>query len=93
MTDSPHTPTLKAGFAQPFTVLVLMPDHMREDESCEADWVRRAWVTAKSPDDAAEIACNDLGRLMGWGAEETPSPDELAIIAIYPGHIFDLFQP
>lgn len=91
MTDMPMTQPLSAQ-NQPFTVLVMLPDYMRGDEDCEADWLRRLWVTAEGPDQALEKAVKEVGLLCGW-EDDAPAEAEVSPVAIYSGHIFDLYQP
>jgi hypothetical protein len=75
--------------AVPFTVLLLIPDHMRDDECCEADWVRRIWVQARNHEEAMGIAQDECTALLEMDADEAQS---LAPIAIYHGHIFDVLE-
>ena len=92
MTDATQS-QVRAGQVMPYTVLLMLPDHMRDDESCAADWIRRVWVDASSPDDAFATAQSNCGEIMGWDEDAQPDPDDLDVIAVYPGHLFDLFHP
>jgi len=91
--------------ARPFTVILMLPDHMRSDECCAADWVRRVWVHASYSVNRTEFlisqARDNLCQLFEWdkpelghSAEEVEQmKNELEPVAIYPGHIFDIYQP
>lgn len=87
MTDAPSHNT----HLMPFTVLLMIPDNMRSDESCEADWVRRIWVHATNPDEALSAAQAECISLFEW--DEDTDAECLAPVAIYHGQIFDMFQP
>lgn len=91
---------------QPFTVILIITDDMRSDEACAADWLRRAWVYGNGSDqdgisEMIERARDDLSDLFGWTDQEIGlSVDEieerkaaLEPVAIYPGHLFDIYRP
>lgn len=80
MTDAPM---------EPYTVLLMLPDDMRADECCEADWVRRVHVEAADPDSAFGAAQDECASAPG----HDHAPEDFAPVAIYEGHQFDLFQP
>ena len=71
----------------PFTVLLMLPSDWRSDQSCAADEVIRVWVNAVDPDEALETARSHLSY------DEDFDPEDFSVVAIYAGHIFDLFQP
>ena len=74
----------------PFTVLLMLPDYWRSDQSCAADEVIRVWVTTADVETAIEAASIQLPLEM---PDEEVIAEDFAPIAVYPGHIFDLFQP
>jgi hypothetical protein len=76
---------------KPYTVLLLRPARQREDDAHPSDWVYRAWVEADNPDDAEVAACEKLAR--GDEDVEPAEPFEVATLAIYEGHLFDLYLP
>lgn len=75
---------------KPFTVLLMLPDYWRSDQSCAADEAIRVWVTAVNPVLAVGAAMIELPGLM---PDEEVVAEDFAPIAVYAGHIFDLFQP
>ena len=77
---------------QPFTVILMLPDFIRSDEACEADWVRRMWITARNPTEAQWEARSELAILLEW-EQDTHDLDDLSVVAIYSGHVYDLFEP
>ena len=77
----------------------------RADESCAADWIRRVWVYG-DPDsslgvsrlirDARSLLADELGWTEGGYAssEELDERKEaLEPVAVYSGHIFDVYLP
>lgn len=84
MTDTPQDPPVTKD-RQPYTVLLMMPDDIRADECCAADWIRRVWVFAPDPDEAIGEAQAEVARIC--------DPEDLEVVAIYAGHVFDLYQP
>ena len=106
MTDCPTNEMdlqgVPARRVQPYTVILMMPDEMRSDECCAADWIRRVWVYGDAHDQGTLIdtARRKLADLFGWTeegymAEEEIQQrmDELEPVAIYAGHLFDVYQP
>ncbi|WP_306150703.1 hypothetical protein [Roseovarius sp. MMSF_3281] len=93
------------GTHQPFTVIMMMSDDIRSDESNAADWVRRVWVYGQGGDQGIESmieeARDKLAALFGWDVSDPYLTQEdieqrksaLEPVAIYPGHIFDIYQP
>jgi hypothetical protein len=79
-----------ANQSQLWTVIFMLPHHWREDQPCAADEVIRVWVAADSADAAPEAARAILHTQTELG---DTSPDLFATVAVYPGHIFDHFQP
>lgn len=89
---------------QPFTVILMLSDDIRSDECCAADWVRRVWVTGEPTDEGIQrmikVARCNLADMFGWTEQESdPDPVEveerknaLEPVAIYAGHIFDIYQ-
>lgn len=74
-----------------FTVLLMMPYEWHSDQSCAADCVTREHVDAQTVEEAFFAAQKiAVARAMEGGSETTT--DDWAVIAVYPGHIFDLFQ-
>jgi len=73
----------------------MIPEHWRDDEKCEADWVRRFWVEGTDEESAlAESSVAVTTLFAEEFAEDTDlMPSDFPIMALYPGHIFDLFQP
>lgn len=70
-----------------FTVLLMLPDDLRADQCCAADEVTRQIVHSQTVEGAIKIA-------QAQAADDTDqSPDDFAVVAVYPGHQFDLFQP
>lgn len=84
---------------QPFTVIMMMPDNMRADECCAADWVRRVWVygppTSDGVSDMITDARENLAEMFGWTDEYDVAQrkDTLEPVAIFAGHHFDVYQP
>lgn len=74
---------------KPYTVLLLRPPCQREGHP--SDWIYRAHVNADDPDEAMEGALDQLADPPG--AIAPADPDEAHVLAIYEGHLFDLFQP
>ena len=73
----------------PFTVLLMLPSDWRSDQPCAADEVIRIWVDAIDAEDAYEKALIQLPLDM---PDEEVNAEDFAPIAVYAGHIFDLFQ-
>lgn len=71
---------------KPYTVLLLRPDGQHEDHP--SDWVCREHVLADHPDGAIDSAALQI-----CTREASFAPDELVTLAVYEGHLFDLFQP
>ena len=105
MTDAPTTEMARQGVParqrQPYTVILMMPDEMRSDECCAADWLRRVWVYGNEADQSPLIgtARRKLADLFGWTEEDYMAEeeiqqrmDELEPVAIYAGHIFDVYE-
>ncbi len=88
MTDTPRNPPVNKD-RQPWTVLLMLPDDLRADECCEADWIRRVWVFGEDTFQALYHARQGIAGLLEW---EDRDENDLAIVAVYPGHIFDQFQ-
>lgn len=86
MSDACHTEDHQGK--QPFTVLLLIPDHMQGDESHAADCVRRIWIWSKDAAAAVDAAPDKCIRDFEW--HEICDPSELAPVAVYHGHLFDL---
>ena len=86
MSDAEHT--VEHQGKQPFTVLLMMPDHMQADESCAADCVRRIWLWAEDAQSAAESAPKKCIKDFEW--QDICEPEDLAPIAVYPGKLYDL---
>jgi hypothetical protein len=90
---------------QPYTVLLMMSDDLRSDECCASDWVRRVYVEGEASKAGIErmikIARCDLADMFGWtDPDDDPDPVEveqrksaMEPVAIYAGHIFDIYQP
>ena len=93
---------------QPFTVILMLTDDIRSDEVCAADWVRRVWVSGEPSDEGIskmiELARMELAEQVGWTYSHVHDNDwtdtdlderlnALKPVAIYPGHIFDIYQP
>lgn len=73
---------------QPYTVLLLRPD---EDwDGAQADWVLREHVTAPDVDAAIDTAIQQCITQYYDGDRES---DDFAPLAVYAGHIFDLYTP
>lgn len=89
---------------QPYTILLMLTDDMRSNEACAADWIRRVWVEGEASDVGIErmikLARCELADLFGWTDPDTdPDPVEieqrkaaLEPVAIYAGHVFDIYQ-
>ncbi len=72
-----------------YTVLLLRPSWQHDGP--ESDWIFRAHVEAGNVEQAEEKALTELMKFGdGMPAELR---DECATIAVYEGHLFDLFQP
>lgn len=71
----------------PYTVILLLPEDERDPAYSASDWVERVYVTCDDPDDAFAIAMNDTAAAQGR------APQDYDVVAVYEGHIFDLFQP
>lgn len=108
MTDCPTNEMAMQGIPaqqQPFTVILMMTDDMRADECCAADWVRRVWVYGQSTDAGIETMIEDArdqcADFFGWIDPDMDLTQEdieqrkvaLEPVAIYAGHIFDIYQP
>lgn len=78
---------------KPYTVLLLRPDWQRNNLH-PADWVCRTRVTATDPQAAIPEAVAELNRIDNRGDwEDLTLEDDLAVLAIYEGHLEDLFGP
>lgn len=68
-----------------YTVLLMLPDYVRDQQCCAADWVTRVYVEVESiayaEEEAVRIHCSEV--------EGIEDPDDLGTVAIYAGHIFD----
>jgi hypothetical protein len=76
----------------PFTVVLMLPDYLREGDA--RDWTQSHHVNASSVEDAFGEA-QDAG-IRGFyspGDTDAPPPEDFAIIAVYAGHLQDLFIP
>ncbi len=78
----------------PYTVILMLPDDLRGDESCESDWVRRMWITARNQFHAADEAMEELAYLFEW-SDDPDDPNyrdvaDLAVISVFLGHQVDL---
>lgn len=108
MTDTPTNEMALSGVPgtgrQPFTVILMMTDDIRSDECCAADWVRRTWVYGDPSDSGIirmiEQARTQIATVLEWIDEDMPVPDDvqermdtLEPVAVYAGHIFDIYQP
>lgn len=65
---------------QPFTVLLLLPDDMWDGDPFY--WVRSMWVSAPTPAQAVALAKAEMVK-----ADRSLTTSDLALIAIYPGHL------
>ena len=105
MTDAPTPEMARQGVParqrQPYTVILMLPDEMRSDECCAADWLRRVWVYGDAVDQGTLIdtARRELAILFGWAHDESidryemvQRMSELEPVAIYAGHIFDVYE-
>lgn len=95
-TDAPCTrPASAPSQAWPaWTVIMMKPSDWRSDEACAADEVVRLWVHAEDPESAVAAAYTALpSDIEGVGlGEDQTNPDDFAPIAVYPGHIKDLYK-
>ena len=73
----------------PYTVILMLPDDLRGDESCESDWVRRMWVIASNSTKAQWYAKEELAYLLEWSLPRRRA--DLAVISVFLGHQVDLF--
>jgi hypothetical protein len=76
----------------PFTVLFMIPDWKRGDQSHESDHICRVWTEATDPENAVEAAKEKLPEDLHWEEYDVSDLDDYSPVAVYPGHIFDLFQ-
>lgn len=74
---------------KPFTVLLMLPDYWRSDQSCAADEIIRVWVSAPTVEMAIGAAMIQLPSEM---PDEEVVAEDFAPIAVYPDHLFDLYQ-
>ncbi len=70
-----------------YTVLLLLPDTYWEGH--QSDWIKRVYVEALRPDEAIGPAIK--AAIADWDALEIYTLDDFAVLAIYEGHLFDLF--
>jgi hypothetical protein len=74
-----------------FTVLLMMPMDWHGDQSSASECVTREWVEAADVDGACVAAITAaMDRAEAEGSET--SSEDWAVLAVYPNHIFDLFQ-
>lgn len=73
----------------PYTVLMMLPDYWRSDQSCAADEVIRLWVEAENPTTAIDAAYIALPSAM---PDEEVVAEDFSPIAVYAGHHFDLHE-
>lgn len=76
---------------RPYTVLLMLPSDWRQDQPSASDEVTRVWVEAVDGDQAEALAYEKL-------PEQFPDEPEInfgdfATVAIYPGRLFDEFEP
>ena len=73
-----------------YTVLLLLPDALWHGHA--SDWISREHVIASDPDEATKLAVEKCMREAESLGRGEISPDNLSILAIYNGHLFDLYQ-
>jgi hypothetical protein len=74
-----------------FTVLMMMPYDWHSDQGCAADCVLREWVEAETVENATAQAQAQAVAI--YEEDTNVEPDDFAVIAVYPGHHLDMFQP
>ena len=77
---------------QPFTCLFMLPDHQRSDQPCAADEIMRVACWAPCANTAPEAARKQIPIDLDCADMSDDDLDEYATVAVYPGHLFDLFQ-
>lgn len=75
----------------PYTVLMMVPEYWFADQSTKSDYVTRIYVEADSPEDAVEKAYSAIPE--SFPDEEDLQVEDFEPVAVYMGHIFDLYQP
>lgn len=83
-----------APTADAWTVILLKPDSMRDNESSEHDWTSLQHVTAGTPEEAFGNAQD--AAIAGHFSPtdyEKPAPEDFAVLAVFPGHLQDHFIP
>lgn len=76
----------------PFTVLLMLPDYLREGNA--RDWTQSHHVEAATVEEAFGAAQD--AAIRGFYSPEDydkPPPEDFAVIAVYAGHLQDLFIP
>ena len=78
---------------KPYTVMLLRPD--TDWDGAQANWVLRMHVDAETVGEAIGIAIPEAIRNYYSNPDGTPQVgnDELAVIAVFPGHVTDLYDP
>lgn len=71
-----------------FTVLLALPNDIACDQCCEADKITRVHVEAETIETAI-----DLAAARAAAATAGYPPEGFAPVAVYAGHIMDIFQP
>lgn len=103
MSDHPKVAKWRESGNQPFTVLLMLPRSLLCDNDDAAELVRRAWVWGDSTtkggvDFMIRVARLQVAESFNWPElfeEETLESviDGLEPLAVFPGHIFDVYQP
>ena len=80
---------------RPYTVLMMIPEDMREDEVGPRDWVRVVWIHGVEGD-LLDTARQKLVELFEWTeiyteAEIEERKEMLEPLAIFAGHHFDIY--
>jgi len=78
---------------QPYTVLLLRPD--TDWDGVPANWVSRMHVEAMDVGDAIGVAVPEAIREYYSNPDGTAQigNDALAVLAVFPGHVADLYDP